>query len=93
MMDYFVCGRMAIQRSTAPVLSILNRRGKTWSDKDVMLSGLSGCPQEQYFFKDDGLLILMTTIKDKFTSSLGMENSGAKPQPQQSLLGSKTQRH
>jgi hypothetical protein len=65
----------------------LTNGGKTWSDKDIMLSGLSGCPQEQYFFKDDGLLILMTTIQGQVYLVAWDGKQWSEPQPQQSLLG------
>ncbi len=61
-------------------------KGITWSERQVMLEDLVGCPQDNQFFRTtDGLDLLSTTIQDQVYLLAWDGSKWSTPQPQAEL--------
>ena len=62
--------------------------GDNWSETQVMLEDLFGCPQENYLFNtSDGLTLLMTTIQDQIYLLAWDGTQWSEPQAQRVVSG------
>ena len=61
--------------------------GNLWGERKEMLAGFSGCPQEQYFFHQGDLLMLMTSIQGQVYLLAWDGTQWSFPQPQPDLIG------
>lgn len=60
--------------------------GSTWGEPLEMLSGFSACPQEQYYFQNGDLLMLMTTLQSQVYLLAWNGNQWSFPQAQPDLI-------
>ncbi len=61
--------------------------GKTWSESQVMFDNLVGCPQEnQFILGEEGLTLLMSSIRDEAYLTAWDGARWSEPQPQSTLF-------